>query len=97
MDPVPEIRREKVFLQPGMSSEEIKKSYGLSSEQAYKARKKGWFVKNYSKKQVVIDRENFNSAPIAKSQMAAHERGVKVEIILDKSNLTAQYTSCFLE
>ncbi|MCJ7495548.1 MAG: hypothetical protein MUP68_15120 [Deltaproteobacteria bacterium] len=32
MDPVPEIRREKVFLQPGMSSEEIKKTYGLSSD-----------------------------------------------------------------
>ena len=36
MDPVPEIRREKVFLQPGMSTEEVKKTYGLSSDQAYK-------------------------------------------------------------
>ena len=69
MDPVPEIRREKVFLQPGMSTEEVKKTYGLSSDQAYKARVKGFFVKNYSKKQIVIDRENFNSAvvyPLAK-------------------------------
>jgi len=62
MDPVPEIRREKVFLQPGMATEEIKKNYGLSSDQAYKARMKGFFVKNYSKKQIVIDRENSNSA-----------------------------------
>ena len=73
MDPVPEIRREKVFLQPGMSTEEIKKTYGLSSDQAYKARVKGFFVKNYSKKQIVIDRENFNSAvayPLAKKVFA---------------------------
>ena len=73
MDPVSEIRREKVFLQPGMSTEEIKKTYGLSSDQAYAARVKGFFVKNYSKKQIVIDRENFNSAvvyPLAKTVFA---------------------------
>ena len=73
MDPVPEIRREKVFLQPGISTEEIKKTYGLSSDQAYKAKMKGFFVKNYSKKQIVIDRENFNSAvcyPLAKTVFA---------------------------
>ncbi len=69
MDPVPEIRREKVFLQPGMSTAEVMKTYGLSSDQAYKARVKGFFVKNYSKKQVIIDREIFNSEvvyPLAK-------------------------------
>ena len=69
MDPVPEIRRKKVYLQPGMSTAEVMKMYGLSSDRAYKARMKGLFVKNYSKKQIVIDRENFNSAvcyPLAK-------------------------------
>ncbi len=69
MGPVPEIRREKVFLQPGISSDEIMKTYGLSSDQAYKARVKGFFVKNYSKKQIVIDPENFDpvvSYPLAK-------------------------------
>jgi hypothetical protein len=73
MDPVPEIRREKVFLQPGMSSDEIMRTYGLSPEQAYRAKVKGFFVKNYSKKQVVIDRENFNLAvayPLAKKVFA---------------------------
>jgi hypothetical protein len=66
---VPEIRREKVFVQPGMSTAEVMKTYGLSSDQAYKARVKGFFARNYSKKQIVIDRENFNSAvvyPLAK-------------------------------
>jgi phosphatidylserine/phosphatidylglycerophosphate/cardiolipin synthase-like enzyme len=36
---------------------------------------------------------SFTFASIAKALVAAHERGVKVEIILDKSHLTAQYTS----
>jgi hypothetical protein len=69
MDPVPEIRREKVFLQPGMSTADVMKTYGLSSKQAYKARVQGFFVKNYAKKQIVIDRENFDpvvSYPLAK-------------------------------
>jgi hypothetical protein len=78
MDLVPEIRREKVFLQPGISSHEIMKTYGLSSDQAYKARVKGFFVRNYSKKQIVIDRENFNSAvvyPLAKRSLGKTFRG----------------------
>jgi hypothetical protein len=69
MDTVPEIRREKVFVHRNLSTHEIMKTYGLSPEQAYKARVKGFFVKNYSKKQIVIDRDNFNSAvcyPLAK-------------------------------
>jgi len=73
MDPVPEIRREKIYLQPGMSTAEVARTYGLSMEQAYKARVKGWYIKNYSKKQIVIDRENFNSAvcyPLAKTVFA---------------------------
>jgi hypothetical protein len=73
MEPVPEIRREKVFLQPGMSTADVMKTYGLSSRQAYAARVRGFFVKNYSKKQIVIDRENFNSAvvyPLAKKVFA---------------------------
>jgi hypothetical protein len=53
-----------------MSTEEIKKTYGLSSDQAYKARMKGFFVKNYMKKQIVIDRENFNSAVCTESILA---------------------------
>ena len=36
---------------------------------------------------------SLTSAAIVKAIVPAHERGVKVEIILDKSNLTAQYTS----
>ncbi len=46
-----------------------------------------------AKTSVLVQAYSFTSAPIAKALVAAHERGVKVEIILDKSNLTAQYTS----
>jgi hypothetical protein len=73
MDPVPESRREKVFLQPGMSTAEVMKTYGLSSRRAYVARVRGFFLKNYSKKQIIIDRENFNEAvcyPSAKKVFA---------------------------
>ena len=69
MDPVPKSEGKKCFFNPGMSTDEVMKTYGLSSDQAYKAKKKGFFVKNYSKKQIIIDRENFNSEvvyPLAK-------------------------------
>ncbi len=36
---------------------------------------------------------SFTSAPIAKALVNAHKRGVKVEVILDKSNLTEKYSS----
>jgi phosphatidylserine/phosphatidylglycerophosphate/cardiolipin synthase-like enzyme len=36
---------------------------------------------------------SFTSAPIAKALVKAHERGVKVEAILDKSQKTDQYKS----
>lgn len=46
-----------------------------------------------AKTSILVEAYSFTAAPIAKALVAAHERGVKVEIILNKSNLTAQYTS----
>jgi len=46
-----------------------------------------------AKSSILVQAYSFTSAPIAKGLVAAHERGVKVEMILDKSNLTAEYTS----
>jgi len=60
MNSVPEIRRERVLIPPEMTSKEIQEKYGLPSARAYVARRKGFFVKNYSKKQVIIDPENFD-------------------------------------
>ena len=62
MNCVPEIRREKIFIPPKMTTKEIKEKYGLSSGKSYRVKKKGFFVKNYSKKQVIIDPENFDPA-----------------------------------
>ena len=62
MNSVPEIRREKVFIPPEMTTKEIKEKYGLNSKRAADVKRQGFFVKNYSKKQIIIDPENFDSA-----------------------------------
>jgi hypothetical protein len=62
MNTVPEIRREKIFIPPEMPVQEIKEKYGLSSKRAREVLKQGFFVKNYSKKQIIIDPENFDAA-----------------------------------
>jgi phosphatidylserine/phosphatidylglycerophosphate/cardiolipin synthase-like enzyme len=47
---------------------------------------------------VLVQAYSFTSAPIAKALVAAHERGVKVQVILDKSQRTEKYSSAtFLE
>jgi len=56
-----EIRREKVYVEAGLSTKEIMKKYGIAESTALNVRKRGWFVKNYMKKQIIIDRDNFNT------------------------------------
>lgn len=46
-----------------------------------------------AKTSILVQAYSFTSAPIAKALVAAHERGVRVEAILDKSNLTERYTN----
>ena len=46
-----------------------------------------------AKGSILVQAYSFTSAPIAKALVAAPDRGSRVEIILAKSNLTAQYTS----
>jgi len=46
-----------------------------------------------AKTSVYVQAYSFTSAPIAKAPLEAHKRGVHVEIILDKSNLSAKYSS----
>ena len=46
-----------------------------------------------AKTSILVQAYSFTSAPIAKALVAAHERGVKVEILLDKSHLTERYTN----
>src|SRR3972149_9350510 len=42
---------------------------------------------------VLVQAYSFTSAPIAKALVEAHKRGVKVEVILAKSNQSKQYSS----
>jgi len=62
MKSVAEIRREKIFIPPEMSTQEIKLQYGFSSERSRRVKQQGFFVRNYGKKQIIIDAENFDPA-----------------------------------
>jgi hypothetical protein len=62
MNSVPEIRRERIIIPPEMTKKEIREKYGLSARRATQALKQGFFVKNYSKRQVIIDPTNFDPA-----------------------------------
>jgi phosphatidylserine/phosphatidylglycerophosphate/cardiolipin synthase-like enzyme len=46
-----------------------------------------------AKTSVLVQAYSFTSAPIAKALLNAHKRGVKVEVILDKSQRTEKYSS----
>lgn len=48
---------------------------------------------NKAKSTVLVQAYSFTSAPIAKALLNAHKRGVKVGVILDKSQRTDQYSS----
>ncbi len=42
---------------------------------------------------ILIQAYSFTSTPIAKALVDAHQRGVQITVVLDKSNLTGQYSS----
>ena len=48
---------------------------------------------NQAKSSILIQAYSFTSAPIAKAVVDAHKRGVKVQVILDKSQRTEKYSS----
>jgi phosphatidylserine/phosphatidylglycerophosphate/cardiolipin synthase-like enzyme len=48
---------------------------------------------NKAKSEVLVQAYSFTSAPIAKALLNAHKRGVKVIVILDKSQRTQRYSS----
>jgi phosphatidylserine/phosphatidylglycerophosphate/cardiolipin synthase-like enzyme len=47
---------------------------------------------NHARTNVFVEAYSFTSAPIAKALVDAHRRGVKVEVILDKSQRTEKYS-----
>ncbi|MDC4207011.1 MAG: phospholipase D family protein (plasmid) [Candidatus Manganitrophus sp.] len=48
---------------------------------------------NTAQSAILIQAYSFTSAPIAKALVTAHKRGVRVEVILDKSQRKEKYTS----
>jgi phosphatidylserine/phosphatidylglycerophosphate/cardiolipin synthase-like enzyme len=46
-----------------------------------------------AKSTVLVQAYSFTSAPIAKALVDAHKRGVKVEVVLDRSQRTEKYSS----
>ncbi len=46
-----------------------------------------------AKQTVLVQAYSFTSVPIAKALLAAKKRGVKIQVILDKSQRTAKYSS----
>ena len=57
---VKEIRRQKVYVPKSMTTNQVMEKYGLKSGAAYTARKKGFYVMNYSRPQVCVDASKFN-------------------------------------
>lgn len=47
----------------------------------------------HARRTILVQAYSFTSAPIAKALVGAHKRGVDVKVILDKSNVTAKYSS----
>ena len=58
---VKEIRRQKVYVPKSMTTKQIMKKYRLKEWTASGAKKKGFFVKNYSRPQVCVDPSKFDS------------------------------------
>ena len=48
---------------------------------------------NKAKSTVLVQAYSFTSGPIAKALLNAHKRGIKIEVILDKSQRTQKYSS----
>jgi phosphatidylserine/phosphatidylglycerophosphate/cardiolipin synthase-like enzyme len=48
---------------------------------------------NKAKNSILVQAYSFTSAPVAKALLNAHKRGVKIEVILDKSQRTQKYSS----
>src|SRR5271157_2541703 len=48
---------------------------------------------NAAKTAILVQAYSFTSVPIAKALVDAHKRGVKIQVILDKSQRTEKYSS----
>jgi hypothetical protein len=58
---VKDVKRQKIYVPKSMTTRQVMKMYGLKQEAANNARKKGFFVKNYSRTQACVDPSKFNT------------------------------------
>ena len=58
---VKEVKRQKIYVPKSMTTNQVMEKYGLKPGAAYRARKRGFFVKNYSNTQVCVDPSKFNT------------------------------------
>jgi len=56
------VKREKVYVDQSLTTAQISEKYGIKKSSAYSAKRKGFFVKNYRKRQIMIDRSMFEHA-----------------------------------
>jgi hypothetical protein len=78
---IQEIRREKVFIPQNLSVKEIQEKYNISNSSACTTKKRGWFIKNYARNQVIIDRENFEPIAIKNKKMKVLNRNIFERIV----------------
>jgi len=57
---VKEVKRQKIYVPKSMTTNQVMEKYGLKRGAAYRAGKKGFFVKNYSRPQVKVDHSKFD-------------------------------------
>ena len=60
MNGITEIKRGKVNIDKNLTCREVMEKYKIPESTAYNARKKGFFVKNYNKRQIMIDLSQFD-------------------------------------
>jgi hypothetical protein len=53
------VKREKVYVDQSLTTGQISRQYKIPESTAYTAKVKGFFVKNYGKRQIMIDRNQF--------------------------------------
>ena len=62
-----------------ITAKEIVAVYGIPEGTAYRAAKQGWFIKNFRRKEVIIDNEAFNVAGAYKIALNVGHNATKVE------------------
>ena len=95
-----EIRREKVFIPQDMTNKEIIAKFGISPACASISKKRGWFIKNYGRNQVIIDRAHFHPASaysIAKQVFWKRFRNIPTAISIKEDMIQEGVSLMFMQ